>query len=78
MVPARNSSSVCFDVSVTVPDNAVMAAKSACPWNGVRVDASDVRVQRLINTSLHDLDGLRMSIPALPEDRFLAVDDFMI
>ncbi|MDH7872077.1 MAG: hypothetical protein ACLSDU_05085 [Bifidobacterium catenulatum] len=55
-----------------------MAAKSACPWNGVRVDASDVRVQRLINTSLHDLDGLRMSIPALPEDRFLAVDDFMI
>lgn len=71
-VPARGGREVALDLHVSTPRNAVMAAGGPCPWAGVRVHADDNRLERWANVSLRDLDGLRMSVPALPHDEFLA------
>ena len=71
-VPARGHKTVGFQVTTATNANAVTAASSACAWNDITVTASDSRVAEWINTSLHDLAGLRMAIPALPDDEFLA------
>lgn len=71
-VPARGAVELGFDLAVRAPRNAVCAATAACPWAGARVTAADSRVADWVNTSLRDLAGLRMAIPALPDDEFLA------
>lgn len=71
-VPARGSVSVGLTITVDAKANAVTAAASASPWAGITVHAADSRVADWANTSLRDLAGLRMAIPALPDDEFLA------
>lgn len=71
-IPARAETSVGLHIAVSSPRNAVIAANADCPWADVQVEAADNRVSNWVNTSLRDLDGLRMSIPALPDDEFLA------
>ncbi|QOL33254.1 amylo-alpha-1,6-glucosidase [Bifidobacterium eulemuris] len=71
-VPARGVREVALDLRVETPSNAVMAADGPCPWTDVRVRADDNRLESWANVSLRDLDGLRMSVPALPHDEFLA------
>ncbi|WP_125968751.1 glycogen debranching N-terminal domain-containing protein [Bifidobacterium samirii] len=71
-VPARGTAAAGLTVAVDAPGNVVRAATAACPWADVHVHAADSRVADWINTSLRDLDGLRMAIPALPDDEFLA------
>ena len=71
-VPARGRSAVGLTVSVITAANAVTAATADCPWSAVTVTAADSRVADWVNTSLRDLAGLRMAIPALPHDEFLA------
>lgn len=71
-VPARGVIRVGFDVELSTANAVVRAASTPCPWKGVRIQASDSRLSRWVNTSLDDLAGLRMSVPALPDDEFLA------
>lgn len=71
-VPARGGVDVGLVTRVEAPDNAVSAAHTPCPWRTVHVQAADSRVERWVETSLRDLAGLRMSVPALPNDEFLA------
>ncbi|PJM76544.1 glycogen debranching N-terminal domain-containing protein [Bifidobacterium felsineum] len=71
-VPARGSATVGLNIAVDAKANAVTAAASVSPWANVAVEAADSRVADWVNTSLRDLSGLRMAIPALPDDEFLA------
>lgn len=71
-VPARGAAEVAFRIALDAPRTAVTAASAVCPWRNVRVSAADTRVSRWANTSLRDLAGLRLSIPTLPDDTFLA------
>ncbi|MDU5611371.1 MAG: glycogen debranching N-terminal domain-containing protein [Bifidobacterium scardovii] len=71
-VPARGTADAGVHIAVSAPRNAVSAAHADCPWANVRVASADNRVADWVNASLRDLDGLRMSIPALPNDEFLA------
>ncbi|MBT1170547.1 glycogen debranching N-terminal domain-containing protein [Bifidobacterium sp. SO4] len=71
-VPARGSVSVGLTIAVDAKANAVTVAASASPWADITVHAADSRVADWANTSLRDLAGLRMAIPALPDDEFLA------
>ena len=71
-VPARGTVRIGLQVVATAPDMVVQAASTPCPWRDVAVCAADSRVSRWVRTSLEDLAGLRMAIPALPDDEFLA------
>lgn len=71
-IAARGSAAVGLDVDVRVSEGAVMRSSLACAWDGVAIHAADSRVKRWVSQSLRDLDGLRMSVPAKPEDEFLA------
>lgn len=71
-VPARGRAGVGLRVRVAAPDAVVAAAGAPCPWDGLRAVADDSRVRRWVNASLDDLAGLRLSVPALPDDEFLA------
>lgn len=71
-VPARGGVEAGLRMAVQVPRTAVQAASSRSDWDDVRVHAADYRVESWANMSLRDLDGLRMAIPALPDDEFFA------
>ena len=71
-IPARGTATVGLHIAVDASGNVVRAATSTCPWGDVHIHAADSRVADWANTSLRDLDGLRMAIPALPDDEFLA------
>ncbi len=71
-VPARGTVRIGLQVVAMAPDMVVQAASTPCPWRDVAVCAADSRVSRWVRTSLEDLAGLRMAIPALPDDEFLA------
>lgn len=71
-VPARGTVRIGLQVVAMAPDMVVQAASTPCPWRDVAVCAADSRVSCWVRTSLEDLAGLRMAIPALPDDEFLA------
>ncbi|NMM94933.1 glycogen debranching N-terminal domain-containing protein [Bifidobacterium oedipodis] len=71
-VAARGSATAAFTIAVASSNQPVIDARTTCPWQDVRVSAADSRVSRWVNASLGDLAGLRMSVPALPDDEFLA------
>lgn len=71
-VPARGTVRIGLQVVAMAPDMVVQAASTPCPWRDVAVCAADSRVSRWVRTSLEDLAGLRMAIPALLDDEFLA------
>lgn len=72
IVPARGSAKIGIEISVTSPNMVVQAAESKCPWENIRITASDIRVQKWTEQSLLDLDALRLCIPKHPDDEFLA------
>lgn len=71
-VPAHGNRDVGFVCSVEAPQNVVVAAKGEAPWSGVHLDSGDPRLDAWVKRSLQDLAGLRMSVPDMPEDEFLA------
>lgn len=71
-VPSCGTVRIGLQVVAMAPDMVVQAASTPCPWRDVAVCAADSRVSRWVRTSLEDLAGLRMAIPALPDDEFLA------
>lgn len=71
-IPPHGSAQVGLGLVAQTSNGVVAAAATACPWRGVRVSAADTRVRRWLSTSLNDLAGLRMSVPAMPDDEFLA------
>lgn len=71
-IPPQGVSCIGIKVTVSAPGMVVQAALTACPWEDVTVHAADSRVEHWLCTSLSDLSGLRMAIPDLPDDEFLA------
>lgn len=61
-------------VEITDPTLVVRGAASSAPWDAstVATEVTDPRLQRWLATALSDLDALRMSLPASPEDEFFA------
>lgn len=61
-------------VEITDPTLVVRGAISAAPWDAptVAADVADPRLQRWVAAALSDLDALRMSLPASPDDEFFA------
>ena len=69
---ARGVATAEFSVSLSSSNQPVVDARTDCAWKDVRVSSADSRVSRWVNASLGDLAGLRMSVPDLPDDEFLA------
>ncbi|MEU1810725.1 amylo-alpha-1,6-glucosidase [Micromonospora aurantiaca (nom. illeg.)] len=60
-----------WQLTVTDPRAVVTAAPPGAGWAEPQVDADDRRLLRLLDRSLADLRGLRLTEPAHPEDVFL-------
>lgn len=72
-VPAEGQTAKCWEAAATSSVEAVVAAPDRRPWGDVDIDAvRDIRLKRWVGRSLDDLGGLRMTIPAMPQDQFLA------
>jgi glycogen debranching enzyme len=71
-IPAQGWASARWEARVVSNFDAVIAAPEQRPWGDMRLDGGDARLARWVKRSLDDLDGLRMAIPALPDDQFLA------
>jgi glycogen debranching enzyme len=61
-------------IEITDPALVVRSAPSPAPWDvaGVADRVSDPRLRMWLGTALGDLDALRMSLPAHPQDEFFA------
>lgn len=71
-LPARGSVVIGIRVEVSDQGQRVIPVSSVCPWGGVKVRAADSRLETWLRVSLDDLVGLRMSVPEMPDDEFLA------
>ena len=71
-VPSESTAQARWRLSVDAGAQAVVAAPDERPWGDVHMESPDVRLTRWVRRSLNDLDGLRMTVPSLPEDQFLA------
>jgi glycogen debranching enzyme len=71
-IPAQGSASMRWSVCASSSTDAVVAAPERRPWGDVCIEGGDIRLARWVKRSLDDLDGLRMAIPSLPDDQFLA------
>lgn len=72
----RGEQEVGWELTVTDSAAVVTAAPAAGgpagPWAGVRAEADDLRLPRLISQSLSDAAALRMAAARAPQDVFLA------
>ena len=71
-VSAKASVPIELDMRMTSPAMVVTAANTVCAWNRFVPAAADPRLNTWVVRSLHDLAGLRMSVPQRPDDEFLA------
>lgn len=72
VVPPAASTSVAWWLAVNDPTAVVVGAAGPVPWRHPVVDHTDHRVARWLDRALQDLDALRMVLPALPQDTFIA------
>lgn len=71
-VPVRGECSLSVDIDVDAPDNVVVGVRGKAPWSDFHAPDSHDDLSHWVAQSLQDLAGLRMSIPQLPEEEFLA------
>ncbi|MFT8705389.1 glycogen debranching N-terminal domain-containing protein [Bifidobacterium aquikefiricola] len=61
-----------LDVNTQSPTRVVIPAQGKASWHDTVIDTGDKNLDAWIDRSLRDLEGLRMSIPSLPNDEFFA------
>ena len=72
VVPPRGSVEVDWSVQVVDPGGVTAAPRTASSWSTPRVTCDDSRLAPLVEQSLEDLAGLRMTTTTEPDDVFTA------
>lgn len=72
VVPAKGSVTVGWTLEATDSAAVVRGIAASAPWSVPVVTAGDDRLERWVTTALADLDALRMTTVARPDDQFLA------
>jgi glycogen debranching enzyme len=71
-IPAKGSVSVGWQAALHDETAVVAGASGTSEWHDARVDAGDTRLSRWTSRALDDLDALRMTTTARPDEPFLA------
>jgi len=71
-VPARGEATLSWRLDAVDRIAAVRGADGPAPWSTPTVNAGDARLARWVAQSLTDLDALRMTTTAHPDQQFLA------
>ncbi|MEI4280204.1 glycogen debranching N-terminal domain-containing protein [Klenkia terrae] len=72
VVPPRDAVELTWSATVTDPGGVTTAPRTAASWSTPRVTADDSRLAALVEQSLEDLAGLRMTTTSDPDDVFAA------
>jgi glycogen debranching enzyme len=71
-VPAKGSVTIAWTIEATDAAAVVHGTETPAPWNIPVLTAGDDRIERWVATALADLDALRMTTTAGPNDQFFA------